>query len=152
MTDSAQTFRIDQVRLWCWAAVIHSAFTILVLGCVVLAGREVNWLYLALFAFVPALIWIVHGLTFRVTVSPEGLEWTTADGEREFAKWDEIEGARPSRFLLFPLVELELTRGRRSGFPLILSDLSGFGDAILQHAGAEHPVSRAITGDNEPRP
>lgn len=147
MTDTKRTFRISLIRLWLDAAILHGAFTLLIMGCIALAGRQANWLYLALFAVAPALIWIIYGLTFRVTVSPDGLGWTTIDGENEFAKWDEIEGASPGGFPLLPMVGIELARGRRSGFLLILSDLPGFGDALREHAGADHPLTRAVTGE-----
>jgi len=148
VTDTARNFRISLIRLWLGAAIFQAALTVLVLGCVVLAGRQVNWLYLGLFAVIPALVWIVYGLKFRVTVSPEGLGWTNIEGADEFAKWDEIEGARRGGIPLLPVLELEFARGRRSGFLLILSDLPGFGDALHEYAGAEHSLTRAVTGDS----
>lgn len=147
MTDTTRTFRISLIRLWLDAGILHGVFTILIMACIALAGWQVNWLYLALFALTPALIWITYGLTFRVAVSPEGLRWTTIDGEHEFARWDEIEGASPGGFPLLPMVEIRFARGHRSGFLLILSDLPGFGDALREHAGAEHPLTRALMGE-----
>ena len=147
MTDTVQTFRISLIRLWLAAAIFHGAFTVLVMGCIALAGRQLDWLYLALFAVVPAMYWIVYGLKFRVTVSPEGLGWTTIEGDYSFGKWDEIEGASPGGVPLLPMLEIRFARGRRSGFLLILSDLAGFGDALREYAGAEHPLTLAVTGN-----
>ena len=147
MTDTARTFRISLIRLWLGAAILQGAFTVLVMACVVLAGRQVDWLYLALFAFFPALVWIVYGLKFRVTVSPEGLGWTNIEGVDEFAKWGEIEGARRCGFPLLPALEIQFPRGFRSGFLFVLSDLPGFAEALREYAGAEHPLTRAVTSD-----
>jgi hypothetical protein len=147
MTDTAQTFRLDLVRLWCWAAIAHGLFTALLVGVVLLAGRQVDWIAVPCVGIVPGLYWVVYGLKFRVTVSGTGLGWTDLDGSSHFARWGEIETSAWSGFLFFSALEFDVAQRGKSFIPQLLSDASGFSDAIREHAGPDHPMTRALAGD-----
>ncbi len=149
MTDTATVFRLSVVRLWLLAAVAHLLLAVLMVLAVGLSGREVNPVALACVAVGPAFYWVVYGVTFRVTVSSAGLEWMGLDGQRTFAQWDQFRAATPARWLGLSQVGLDFEHaGRlwRSWIPLTLSDPGGFADALREHAGPDHPLTRAVEG------
>jgi hypothetical protein len=147
MTDTATVFRLSVVRLWLLAAIGHGLLAVLMVLAVGLSGREVNPVYLACVAVVPAFYWVVYGVMFRVTVSPAGVEWVGMDGGRMSARWDEVRAASPESWLGFKQARFDFERAGvlwRSWIPLHLSDPDGFADAVRQHAGPDHPLSRAL--------
>jgi hypothetical protein len=149
MTDTATVFRLSVVRLWLLAAVAHILFAVLMVLAVGLSGREVDPVALACVAVMPAFYWVVYGVMFRVTVSPAGLEWMGMDGQRTFARWDQFRAATPARWLGFPQVRLDFEHAGvlwGSWIPLTLSDPGGFADALREHAGPDHPITRAVEG------
>ncbi len=147
MNEVVHTFRVSLLRLSLAAAFFQCLFSALVILFILLAGRRVIWLYLALFAILPLLYWIFYGLRFRLIVSREGFNWTTLEGETLFARWDEIEGASRDRFPFLAAIGIELGNGRgRSFVLLVLSNPEEFRDALREYAGADHPLTRAVNG------
>jgi hypothetical protein len=147
MTDTATVFRLSVARLWLLAAAGHLLLAILMVLAVGLSGREVNPVYLACVAIIPAFYWVVYGVIFRVTVSPAGVEWVGMDGQKSFARWDEVRAASPEHWLGFNQVRFDFERAGqlwRSWIPLNLSDPGGFADAVREHAGPDHPLARAL--------
>jgi hypothetical protein len=144
-TDTAQSFRMNLARLWLAAALAHGALFALIVGVVLLVGRDVNWVAVASLAIVPALYWVVYGLKFRVVVSAQGLHWVMLDGVHVFAEWGEIEGATRQRFPGLTQVRVEVRARGVSWVPLYLNDPAGFADALREHAGTDHPLTRAVT-------
>jgi hypothetical protein len=154
MTDgdanTSRSFRMNLARLWLGAAVAHGAFFALLVGVVRLAGREVDWVAVGCIAFVPAVFWVVYGLKFRVVVTAEGLHWVMLDGVDVFAQWGEITGATRQRYPGLTQVRVEVRDRGSSWVPLDLNDPAGFADALVEHAGPDHPLTRAVTGTSPP--
>ena len=98
----------------------------------------------------PAVFWVVYALKFRVVVSARGLQWVTLEGVTVFAEWGEIERATRERFLGLTLVGVEITGRGVSYVTLDLNDPAGFADALVEHAGPDHPLTRAVTGTPPP--
>ena len=145
MVETTQVFRFS-VRLLIWAAIGHAFLTILVLGAVWLAGREVNPVYLGLFALVPAVIWLVIFLCLRVTVEAGGLRWVNLDGAATGVAWSQIGRAEFAREFGLPFLSLWMADGDGPyHVPLLLSDIEGFKEAVAEVIDADHPVARALS-------
>jgi hypothetical protein len=144
--NATQSFRMNLVRLWLGAACIHGLLFALVVGVVILLGREVNWVAVAAVTLVPAIFWVVYGLRFRLAVTPQGLHWVTLDGVEAFARWTEIVGATRRWLPGLPQVRIELGARGSSWVPLCLANLAAFIDVLRARLGPDHPLTRAVTG------
>ena len=95
---------------------------------------------------------LAAGLTFgwtrmRVTVSPEGLDCYALSGSYQFARWEEMTWARPTRVMLgLPYLRVGLDDGRSpTWLPMFLVDMPRFAALVSSHAGPTHPVTVALT-------
>lgn len=88
----------------------------------------------------------VHAFRFRV--GPQGLYTFDARGRWQTLPWARIHAVEPAWLLHFPHLRIRLDGERRSFWlPLMLADLEGLHQAVVDAAGAEHPLARAL-----PRP
>jgi hypothetical protein len=78
----------------------------------------------------------------RIEVGPAGIRARPRD-ERP-VPWDTIHTARITRWLVLSYLELEVPGGKPARFPLYLTDLPGFADAVEAFAGENHPLTWAL--------
>lgn len=85
---------------------------------------------------------------FRVRVGPQGLHTFDIRGRWQTLPWPAIRAVEPARLLLLAHLKIHVDGERRSFWlPLMLADLEGLHQAVVDAAGAEHPLARAL-----PRP
>lgn len=88
----------------------------------------------------------VHAFRFRV--GPQGLHTFDARGRWQTLPWPAIQAVEPAWLLHFPHLRIQLDGERRHFWlPLMLADMEGLHQAVVDAAGAEHPLARAL-----PRP
>lgn len=87
-------------------------------------------------------------LAFRFRVGPQGLHTFDARGRWQTLPWAAIRSVEPASLLHFPHLRLQVDgEARRFWLPLMLADLDGLHQAVVETAGAAHPLARAL-----PRP
>ncbi len=110
---------------------------------------EHPWKTATLVVFVVALAAL---LTFgwtrtRVAVSPEGLNCYSASGTYQFARWEEMRWARPTRMMLgLPYLRVGMDDGRSpTWLPTFLVDMPRFAALVSSYAGSSHPVAVVLS-------
>ncbi len=110
---------------------------------------EHPWKAATLVMFVVALAALLTlGWTrMRVTVSPEGLNGYSASGTYQFARWQEMKWAKPTRMMLgLPYLRVGLDDGRSpTWLPMFLVDMPRFAALVVSYAGAGHPIAIVLS-------
>ena len=78
----------------------------------------------------------------RIEVGPEGIR--SRLGPVEPIDWDAIQTVRISRWSVLSYLELETLKNRKHRFPLYVTDLTGFVEAVERFAGEDHPLTWAL--------
>lgn len=140
---------------------VHSFFPAYatILGCtlpVAIVAAELDfgiaehpWKAATLVVFVVALAALLTlGWTrMPVTVSPEGLNCYSASGSYQFARWEGMKWAQPTRMMLgLPYLRVGLDDGRSpTWLPMSLVDMPRFTALVLAYAGSSHPVAVVLS-------
>lgn len=95
-----------------------------------------------------AVVMVGPVLAFRFRVGPQGLRTFDARGRWQILPWAAIRSVEPAYLLYFPHLRLRVDGETRSFWlPLMLADLDGLHQAVIEAAGLGHPLARAL-----PRP
>ena len=83
----------------------------------------------------------------RVMVSSEGLNCYSASGTYQFARWEGMKWARPTRMMLgLPFLRVGFDDGRSPiWLPMFLVDMPRFAAFVLSYAGSSHPVAVVLS-------
>ena len=102
---------------------------------------------LAMFVVALAALLTLVWTRMRVTVSPEGLHCYSASGAYQFARWEEMTWARPTRMVLgLPYLRVGLDDERSpTWLPMFLADMPRFVELVLAYAGSGHPVAVVLS-------
>lgn len=85
---------------------------------------------------------------FRFRVGPEGLHTFDTWGRWQTVPWARMRSVEPALLLHFPHLKIRVDgEGRSFWLPVMLADLEGLHAAVVDAAGLEHPLARAL-----PRP
>ncbi|PND39037.1 hypothetical protein C1O66_16890 [Paucibacter aquatile] len=87
----------------------------------------------------------------RFSVSAEGLRTFDSWGRWRQIAWADIAAVEPARYLLWPHLRLQVD-GQSRGFwlPLQLKDMAGLRTAVIEQAGARHPLAVALPQAAQP--
>jgi hypothetical protein len=82
---------------------------------------------------------------YKTGVGPEGVRGCNFWGVYRDAPWEDFRSVSPINFLGLRFLRAHTTRGWGPlWLPIFLNDWQGFRDLVLEYAGPEHPLSRAI--------
>lgn len=92
-----------------------------------------------------ALILAVVTAAVRFQVRPDGLRTFNSYGRWRVVPWGAVSAVKPARYYFLPHLRLSIDGSRSpSWIPLFLSDMAAFRQAVITHAGATHPIARAL--------
>ena len=81
----------------------------------------------------------------RFKVSSEGIRTFSTFGRWGLVPWAAIASAVPAKYYFLPHLRLTVDGKTRSFWvPLFLRDMHGFRKAVIEHAGADNPLSQAL--------
>ena len=81
----------------------------------------------------------------RVRIGPSGVEAMDERGTRRIVAWSTMETVAVVRHWGWRSIRVQLTDGRPLWLPIYVSQPEEYRQVIEDYAGADHPLSRALT-------
>ena len=81
----------------------------------------------------------------RVRIGPFGIEATDDRGTRRVIDWNKMESVAIVRNWGWRSIRVRTSDGRTLWLPLYVSRPEEYGEVVEQYAGADHPLSRALS-------
>ena len=94
---------------------------------------------------VGAVFWALVIATVRFQVTHDGLRTFNTLGQWRFIPWQAVSLAQPGRYYFLPHLRLTVDNARLSFWvPLFLADMAAYRLAVIERAGSDNPVARAL--------